>query len=159
CDGKRFRPEVLEVRRDGLSVSDVLALTVSEALEAFRDEPRVSGLLRPLFDVGLGYLRLGQPPSPPSGGDAPRPRVPGARPAPPAGRKPNLYALDEPTTGLHLDDVAVLLEALSRLVDRGHGVLAVEHHLDFVAAADHVVDLGPEGGPEGGAIVAEGTPE
>ena len=158
CDGKRFRPEVLEVTWDGLTISDVLGLTVDDALGRFAKRPDVLGALRPLQEVGLGYLRLGQPLSTLSGGEAQRLRIAEALAEPGDGR-PRLYVLDEPTTGLHLEDVTVLLRAIERLVARGHGVLAVEHHLDVIAAADWIVDLGPDGGPEGGAIVASGPPE
>jgi excinuclease ABC subunit A len=158
CAGKRFRPEVCEVRWRGLSIPDVLSLTVDEAVERFAEHPAVADPLRPLSEVGLGYLRLGQPLSTLSGGEAQRVRLAEALVAKPGG-KPSLYVFDEPTTGLHLDDVAVLLKALDRLVENGHGVLAIEHHLAVIAAADLVVDLGPEGGPDGGRVVARGTPE
>ena len=158
CGGRRFRPEVLEVTWDGLSIADVLRLTVEDALARFAAHPKVTGALRPMADVGLGYLRLGQPLSTLSGGEAQRLRIAEAL-AEGGCAKPRLYVLDEPTTGLHLEDVAVLLKALDRLVAQGHGVLAVEHHLDVVAAADLVVDLGPEGGPDGGRVVAQGPPE
>jgi excinuclease ABC subunit A len=159
CDGKRFRPEVLEIRWEGLTISDVLRLTVDDALTRFRERPKVLGALRPLADVGLGYLRLGQPLNTLSGGEAQRLRIAEALAERVGRKRPRLYILDEPTTGLHLQDVAVLLKALDRLVERGHGVLAIEHHLDVIAAADWVVDLGPEAGPEGGSIVVEGTPD
>ncbi len=158
CDGKRFRPEILEIRWKGLTISDVLGLTVTDAIERFAEHPKVRAALRPLADVGLGYLRLGQPVSTLSGGEAQRLRIAEAL-AERRGSKPRVYVLDEPTTGLHLADVEVLLAAIDRLVERGHAVLAVEHHLDVIAAADWVVDLGPEGGPAGGRLVAEGTPE
>jgi len=158
CGGKRFRPEILEVRANGLSISDVLGLTVTEALTAFAEHPRVLATLRPLAEVGLGYIRLGQPLSTLSGGEAQRLRIAQAL-SERFGSRPRVYVLDEPTTGLHLADVAVLLRALDRLVDRGHAVLAIEHHLDVIAAADRVIDLGPEGGPGGGHVVACGTPE
>ena len=158
CDGKRFRPEILEIHWQGLTISDVLALTVTDAIERFKDYPKVRATLRPLADVGLGYLRLGQPLNTLSGGEAQRLRIAEAL-SEHVGGKPRVYVLDEPTTGLHLADVAVLLKALERLVDRGHAVLAVEHHLDVMAAADWIVDLGPEAGPGGGHVVAEGTPE
>ena len=158
CDGKRFRPDVCEVAWDGLGIADVLRLTVEDALARFHAHPRVLAALRPLADVGLGYLRLGQPLSTLSGGEAQRLRIAEALAEGKPG-KPALYVLDEPTTGLHLEDVAVLLKAIDRLIARGHGVLAVEHHLDVMAAADLVVDLGPEGGPAGGRVVATGTPE
>ena len=157
CEGKRFRPEVLEVEWEGLSVAGVLRLTATEACERFAAHPRVLAALRPLVEVGLGYLRLGQPLSTLSGGEAQRLRIAEAL-ATPGDEKPRLYVLDEPTTGLHLDDVAVLLAAIDRLVARGHGVLAVEHHLDVMAAADWIIDLGPGAGHDGGKIVFEGPP-
>jgi excinuclease ABC subunit A len=158
CGGTRFKPEVLEVRWEGLNVADALALTATQALDRFRGHAGLRRALQPLVDVGLGYLRLGQPLSTLSGGEAQRLRIAEALAERP-GAEPRLYVLDEPTTGLHLDDVGVLLAAVGRLVERGHGVLCVEHHLDVAAAADLVVDLGPEGGPAGGRVVACGTPE
>ncbi len=158
CDGRRFRPEVCEVRWEGLTLPDVLRLTVDEALARLAATPSVVRPLKPLADVGLGYLRLGQPLNTLSGGEAQRLRLAEALVSP-RGSRPSLYVLDEPTTGLHLEDVATLLAALDRLIEKGHGVLAIEHHLDVLAAADLLVDLGPEGGPEGGRVVASGTPE
>jgi excinuclease ABC subunit A len=164
CGGRRFRPEVLEVRLGGsadgadFSVADVLALTAAEAARRFAAEPRIARPLVPLVEVGLGYLRLGQPLSTLSAGEAQRLRLAAAL-AEPAGGARRMYVFDEPTTGLHLEDVSVLMRALRRLADRGHGVLLVEHHLDVLWAADRVVDLGPGGGPDGGRIVADGTPE
>ncbi|MDA1195249.1 MAG: excinuclease ABC subunit UvrA [Planctomycetota bacterium] len=157
CDGTRFKPEVRDVTWSGLSIDDVLALTVVQALDRFAGVPAVVRGLAPVFEVGLGYLRLGQSLSTLSSGEWQRLRLSGA-----LGEKPGaarrLYVFDEPTTGLHLEDVAVLLRALRRLVERGHAVLVVEHHLDVLAAADRVVDLGPEGGPGGGRVVADGPP-
>ncbi len=158
CDGKRFRPEVLEITWEGLSIADVLGLTVEDALARFAARTDVRVALAPLVEVGLGYLRLGQPLNTLSGGEAQRLRIAEAL-AETGGRRPRLYVLDEPTTGLHLEDVAVLLQAIERLVARGHGVLAVEHHLDVIAAADWIVDLGPEGGPAGAPWSWPGRPK
>jgi excinuclease ABC subunit A len=163
CGGKRFKPEVLDVRLDGRSIHDVLEWTVDEALHRFHKQPRLARALWQLQQVGLGYLRLGQPATTLSGGEAQRLKIAreltfsGAR----AGRggRRNLYILDEPTTGLHLDDVRTLCRVLDRLVDAGHTVVVIEHHLDVVKRADWVIDLGPGAGTDGGRITAAGTPE
>ena len=157
CEGRRYRPDVLTVKYRGRSISDVLAMTVDEAVDFFTAQSGLARRLRVLQDVGLGYLRLGQPATTLSGGEAQRLKIAaelGAR-----ATTDMLYVLDEPTTGLHLDDVKKLLAVLNRLVDAGNTVLVVEHHLDVIKAADHVIDLGPEAGDEGGEIVAEGPPE
>ena len=157
CEGRRYRPAVLTVTVRGRNIADVLALTVDDAAEFFAGQPTLGRRLRILQDVGLGYLRLGQPATTLSGGEAQRLKIAaelGARAA-----NDVLYILDEPTTGLHFDDVKKLLGVLNRLVDAGNTVLVVEHHLDVIKCADWVVDLGPEGGDEGGRLVAEGTPE
>jgi excinuclease ABC subunit A len=157
CEGRRYRAEVLGVRHRGKSIADVLALTVDEAVDFFAAIPALARRLRTLQETGLGYLRLGQPATTLSGGEAQRLKIATELAARAAGEM--LYVLDEPTTGLHLDDVKKLLGVLHRLVDAGNTVLLVEHHLDVIRAADWVVDLGPEGGDEGGEIVAEGPPE
>src|SRR5881409_2164847 len=157
CEGRRYRPEVLGVKHRGKSIADVLALTVDEAVDFFAATPALSLRLRTLQETGLGYLRLGQPATTLSGGEAQRLKIAAELAARASGEM--LYLLDEPTTGLHLDDVKKLLQVLHRLVDAGNTVVLVEHHLDVVRAADWVVDLGPEGGEEGGDIVAEGPPE
>ena len=157
CEGRRYRPDVLTVKLRGRSVGDVLAMTIDEAVDFFAAQARLARRLRVLQDVGLGYLRLGQPATTLSGGEAQRLKIAaelGAR-----ATTDMLYVLDEPTTGLHLDDVKKLLGVLNRLVEAGNTVLVVEHHLDVIKAADHVIDLGPEAGEEGGEIVAEGPPE
>jgi excinuclease ABC subunit A len=162
CDARRFRREVLDVRVAGLSIHDALELTVSEALRRFRALPRLARALWHLEQVGLGYLRLGQPATTLSGGEAQRLKIARelAEAAGRAGRRGRkLYILDEPTTGLHLDDVRTLCRVLDRLVDAGHTVLVIEHHLDVVKRADWVIDLGPGAGADGGRIVAAGTPE
>jgi excinuclease ABC subunit A len=161
CGTRRFRPDVLDVRLQGASIHDVLEWSVDETLRRF---PRQPGLTRPMWQlqqVGLGYLRLGQPATTLSGGEAQRLKI--ARELSQAGRRSRrgrkLYILDEPTTGLHLDDVRVLCRVLDRLVDAGHTVLIIEHHLDVIKRADWVIDLGPGAGLAGGRIVAAGTPE
>jgi excinuclease ABC subunit A len=157
CEGRRYRPDVLSVRLRGRSIADVLRLTVEEALEVFAGQAGLARRLAVLQEVGLGYLRLGQPATTLSGGEAQRLKIAAELAMRAAGDV--LYILDEPTTGLHLDDVKRLLGVLHRLVDAGNTVVVVEHHLDVIKAADHVVDLGPEGGEAGGEIVAEGPPE
>jgi excinuclease ABC subunit A len=157
CEGRRYRPEILGVRYRGRSVADVLQMTVDDAVEFFAPHAALARRLRVLQETGLGYLRLGQPATTLSGGEAQRLKIAAEL----GGRAGSdmLYILDEPTTGLHLDDVKRLLGVLNRLVDAGNTVVVVEHHLDVIKAADWVVDLGPEGGEEGGEIVAEGAPE
>ncbi len=157
CGGTRFRPEVREVRVDGLDIAGALRLTASEAAARFAGERKIANALRPLVEVGLGYLRLGQSLATLSSGEAQRLRLALALSAE-AGKARRLWIFDEPTTGLHLDDVQVLVRALRRLADQGDAVLVVEHHVDVLRAADRVVDLGPEGGPDGGRVVADGTP-
>jgi excinuclease ABC subunit A len=157
CRGKRYNRETLEVRFKGLSISEVLDLTVEDALEAFASQPRIAEKLRVLNEVGLGYLHLGQSATTLSGGEAQRVKLATELSKRDTGR--TLYILDEPTTGLHFEDVRMLLEVLHRLVDRGNTVLVIEHNLDVIRTADWVVDLGPDGGDKGGRIVAAGTPE
>jgi excinuclease ABC subunit A len=165
CGGKRFKREVLEVTLDGHSIHDVLEWTVDESLRRFHRQPRLARALWQLQQVGLGYLHLGQPATTLSGGEAQRLKIAreltlaGSRGPASGRRRPHLYILDEPTTGLHLDDVRTLCRVLDRLVDAGHTVLVIEHHLDVVKRADWVVDLGPGAGPLGGRVVAAGTPE
>ena len=169
CDGQRFRPELLEVTIErgerALSVADVLALTVSEAVACFAQDKDVVRSLQPIVDVGLDYVRLGQPVPTLSGGEAQRLKLAGhlaeaARgPRQPAAKKGQLFVFDEPTTGLHFDDIAKLMRALRRLLEAGHSLLVIEHNLDVIRAADWLIDLGPEGGDAGGQIVATGTPE
>ncbi|HXJ35772.1 MAG TPA: excinuclease ABC subunit UvrA [Candidatus Eisenbacteria bacterium] len=157
CGGARFNAEVLEVRYRGRNVSDVLALTVAEAVDFFADLPDVADRLRPLAEVGLDYLRLGQPLSTLSGGEAQRIKL--AAHLGHEGRAHTLLIFDEPTTGLHLADVEKLLGCFARLVDRGHSLVVIEHNLEVVKCADWVIDLGPEGGVAGGRLVAAGSPE
>ena len=161
CNGKRFRDEVLEVVVKRKSIAEVLELTVSEALAFFRDYPEVQKALRPLADVGLEYLRLGQPVPTLSGGEAQRLKLAGhlveASSKPKAARG-SLFLFDEPTTGLHFDDIAKLLSAFRQLIAAGHSLVVIEHNLDVIRASDWLIDLGPEGGEAGGAIVCTGTP-
>jgi excinuclease ABC subunit A len=158
CEGRRFESEVLDVKVKGLSIHDVLSLTVDAAIERFHHQQKLGRALWYLQQVGLGYLRLGQPATTLSGGEAQRLKI--ARQLATVGKgKRRLYILDEPTTGLHLEDVRQLVKVLDRLVDAGHTVLVIEHHLDVIKRADWVIDLGPEGGEAGGRVVASGTPE
>jgi excinuclease ABC subunit A len=169
CDGRRFRPELLEVKlvRGALqlSVADTLELTVSEAVQAFAGDREVVARLQPLLDVGLDYLRLGQPVPTLSGGEAQRLKLAGflaaaaTSPKQAVAKKGTLFLFDEPTTGLHFDDIAKLMRALRKLLDAGHSLIVIEHNLDVIRAADWVVDLGPEGGDGGGRIVCAGAPE
>jgi len=157
CDGKRFKPQVLEVRYRGRTIPQVLDLTVREALTFFSSSPKVLRRLQVLDEIGLGYLRLGQPATTLSGGEAQRIKIAAHLSA--HGGERLLYILDEPTTGLHFDDIAKLLTAFRKLIEAGHSLLVIEHNLDVIKTADYIVDLGPEGGDDGGRIVAAGTPE
>ncbi|THF64534.1 excinuclease ABC subunit A [Pseudothauera nasutitermitis] len=169
CDGRRYRPQILELQWRGKSVADVLELTVREALDFFADQPKVQVVLAPLVEVGLDYLRLGQPVPTLSGGEAQRLKLAGhlaqaaqkkgaRRKAAEAGAPGLLFLFDEPTTGLHFEDVATLLGAFNTLLAAGHSLVVIEHNLDVIAAADWLIDLGPEGGEDGGRLVAEGPP-
>jgi excinuclease ABC subunit A len=169
CDGQRYRPEILEVTLDragrALNVADVLALTVAEAVQAFARDADVVRVLQPLLDVGLGYLALGQPVPTLSGGEAQRLKLAGylaqakgTASGQPAARKGQLFLFDEPTTGLHFDDIAKLMQALRKLLAAGHSLIVIEHNLDVMRAADWLIDLGPGGGEAGGELVAQGTP-
>jgi excinuclease ABC subunit A len=169
CDGRRYRAEVLDVKvlrgPLQLSIADVLDLTVDDAAHWFQNDREVVARLQPLVDVGLGYLRLGQPVPTLSGGEAQRLKLAGflaeaaAKPWQPVARKGTLFLFDEPTTGLHFDDIAKLMRALRKLLAAGHSLLVIEHNLDVIRSADWLIDLGPEGGDAGGALVCEGTPE
>ena len=181
CDGRRFRSEILDVKIDrrmggraaddqfrDLSVADVLELTVSEAVQLFRDDREVQRVLQPIVDVGLEYVKLGQPVPTLSGGEAQRLKLAGflaeaaqdrSASRQPMARRGRLFMFDEPTTGLHFDDIAKLMRAFRKLLDAGHSIIVIEHNLDVVRAADWLIDLGPEGGEAGGEVVCTGTPE
>jgi excinuclease ABC subunit A len=157
CKGTRYKSGILEIRYQGLNIYEVLQLTVDEAIRFFHAAPRLVLKLKVLSDVGLGYLRLGQSATTLSGGEAQRVKL--AAHLAQASCAGTLYIFDEPTTGLHFDDIAKLLAAFQRLIENGASLLVIEHNLDVVRAADWVIDLGPEGGDKGGYIVATGTPE
>ncbi len=157
CKGHRYNRETLEVRYKGKSIYDVLDMTVEQAMEFFENYKQIYRKLRTLYDVGLGYIKLGQPSTQLSGGEAPRIKLATELSRASTGR--TLYILDEPTTGLHMADVERLIEMLQKLTDAGNSVLVIEHNLDVIKTADHIIDLGPEGGDGGGTIVAQGTPE
>ncbi|HTI34500.1 MAG TPA: hypothetical protein VL422_12540, partial [Miltoncostaea sp.] len=157
CGGKRYNRETLEVRYGGRTIHEVLELSVEDAVEAFRAVPKIHRRLQTLHDVGLDYVRLGQPATTLSGGEAQRVKLATELSKVATGR--TLYVLDEPTTGLHFADIEKLLEVLQRLVDQGNTVVVIEHNLDVIKSADHVIDLGPEGGSGGGRLIASGTPE
>jgi len=157
CNGKRFNRETLDVRYKGKNISDVLNMTVTEAMELFKNIYKIKRRLKLLYDVGLGYIKLGQPATTLSGGEAQRVKLSKELSKIATGR--TLYILDEPTTGLHFEDVKMLLNVLDRLVKKGNTVLIIEHNMDVIKSADYIIDLGPEGGDDGGYIVVEGTPE
>jgi excinuclease ABC subunit A len=157
CRGKRYNRDTLEVWYKGKTIAEVLEMSVEEACGFFAPVTRIARRLQTLQDVGLGYIKLGQPATTLSGGEAQRVKLASELSKVATGR--TLYILDEPTTGLHFADIEKLLEVLQRLVDQGNTVVVIEHNLDVIKSADWVVDLGPEGGEEGGAVVATGTPE
>ena len=157
CHGKRYNRETLEVRFKGKNISDVLDMTVDQAVEFFEAVPNILRKIKTLQDVGLGYLRLGQSSTPLSGGESQRIKLATELSKRDTGR--TLYILDEPTTGLHFEDISILNQVLNRLVDKGNTIVVIEHNLDVIKIADHIIDMGPEGGDAGGKIVAEGTPE
>jgi excinuclease ABC subunit A len=157
CKGKRYNRDTLQILWKGHSVADVLDMSIEEALGFFENQPRIARILQTIYDVGLGYVRLGQPATTLSGGEAQRVKLSSELGKRATGR--TVYVLDEPTTGLHFEDVRKLLTVLQRLVDSGNTVIVIEHNLDVIKTVDWIIDLGPEGGDEGGRIVAEGTPE
>ena len=157
CKGQRYNRETLEVRYKGKNIHDVLEMTVEEGLEFFKNIPKIQRKLQTLFDVGLGYIKIGQPATTLSGGEAQRVKLSTELSKRPTGK--TVYILDEPTTGLHIADVHKLVEVLQKLVDAGNTVIVIEHNLELIKTADHIIDLGPEGGDQGGTVIAEGTPE
>ena len=157
CDGRRYNREALEIEFKGKHIADVLSMTVSEALEFFGNIPRIRNKLQTMNDVGLGYIRLGQPATLLSGGEAQRVKLSTELSKRATGN--TLYILDEPTTGLSFEDCAYLLRVLHRLVEAGNSVILIEHHLDMIKNADYVIDLGPGAGDKGGYVVGTGTPE
>ena len=157
CQGKRYNRETLEVHYKGKSIFDVLDMTVEEALPFFENIPSISRKIQTLYDVGLGYLKLGQPSTQLSGGEAQRIKLATELSRRSTGK--TIYVLDEPTTGLHFADVHKLVEILHRLADGGNTVVVIEHNLDVIKTADYIIDMGPEGGDAGGTVVAQGTPE
>ena len=157
CKGARYNRETLEVQYKGKSIAEVLDMTVSEAVRFMEHIPRIRNKLKTLDEVGLGYIKLGQSATTLSGGEAQRVKLAKELSKRPTGR--TIYILDEPTTGLHFDDIQKLLDVLHRLVDAGNTVVIIEHNLDVIKTADWLIDLGPEGGDRGGEVIATGTPE
>jgi excinuclease ABC subunit A len=160
CEGKRFKKEILEVKYQGKDISEVLDMTVEDSLTFFKDKSTIGSKLQPLYDVGLGYIRLGQSSSTLSGGEAQRVKLASFLGK---GNSENdghiLFIFDEPTTGLHFHDIHKLLQAIQALIEKGNSVIIIEHNIDVIKCADWIIDLGPEGGERGGEIVFEGTPE
>jgi excinuclease ABC subunit A len=157
CNGKRYNRETLEVRYRGKSIADILDMTIEDAVDFFENIPKIRRMAQTLKDVGLGYITLGQQSTTLSGGEAQRVKLATELARVSTGN--TIFILDEPTTGLHFQDVQMLIDVLNRLVDQGNTVLVIEHNLDVIKVADHLVDIGPEGGKGGGQIIAEGTPE
>lgn len=157
CGGKRYNRETLEVRYKGKSIADVLDMTINQAVDFFENIPPILNKIKVLKEIGLGYIKLGQPSSTLSGGENQRVKLATELARRDTGK--TLFILDEPTTGLHFEDINVLMNVLNRLVDKGNTVVVIEHNLDVVKQADYVIDMGPGGGREGGSIVAAGTPE
>ena len=157
CMGKRFNRETLEIRYKGKSISDVLNMTISEAVTFFEQIPKIYRKLKTLKDVGLGYITLGQQSTTLSGGEAQRIKLASELSKRDTGN--TIYILDEPTTGLHFEDIRVLIEVLQKLVDKGNTILIIEHNMDVIKVVDYIIDIGKEGGKEGGTIIASGTPE
>ena len=155
--GKRFNRETLEIRYKGKSISDVLNMTINEAVDFFNQIPKIYRKLKTIKDVGLGYITLGQQSTTLSGGEAQRIKLASELSKRDTGN--TIYILDEPTTGLHFEDIRVLLEVLKKLVDKGNSILIIEHNMDVIKAVDYIIDIGPEGGQGGGTIIAEGEPE
>jgi excinuclease ABC subunit A len=157
CHGKRYNRETLEVRYKGKSIADILDMTINQAVDFFENVPDILRKIKTIQDVGLGYIKLGQPSTTLSGGESQRVKLATELSKKDTGK--TLYILDEPTTGLHFEDIRILMDVLQKLVDRGNTVIIIEHNLDVIKLADHIIDMGPEGGRKGGMILATGTPE
>ena len=157
CHGKRYNRETLEVRYKGKSIADILAMTIDEAVDFFEHQPAILHKIKTLQDVGLGYITLGQPSTTLSGGESQRVKLAAELSKRDTGK--TIYILDEPTTGLHFEDIRILLEVLQKLVDKGNTVIVIEHNLDVIRRANYIIDIGPEGGRRGGQLVASGTPK
>jgi excinuclease ABC subunit A len=157
CHGKRYNRETLEVRFKGKSIADVLNMSINEAVDFFENIPNILHKIKVLQEVGLGYIKLGQSSTTLSGGESQRVKLAAELARTDTGN--TLYVLDEPTTGLHFEDIRILLGVLNKLVDKGNTVIVIEHNLDIIKCADHIIDLGPEGGEKGGNILVTGTPE
>ena len=157
CHGKRYNRETLEVRYKGKSIADVLDMTINQAVEFFENVPDILHKIKTIQDVGLGYIKLGQPSTTLSGGESQRVKLATELSKKDTGK--TLYILDEPTTGLHFEDIRILMDVLQKLVDRGNTVIVIEHNLDVIKLADHIIDMGPEGGRKGGLVLSTGTPE
>ena len=157
CGGKRYNDETLQIKYKGKTIADVLDMSVEEALDFFENIPSIKSKVQTLYDVGLGYIKLGQPSTTLSGGEAQRIKLATYLSKRQTGK--TLYILDEPTTGLHMEDVKKLLEVLYRLREGGNTILIIEHNLDVIKCADYIIDLGPDGGDNGGEVIATGTPE
>ena len=157
CHGKRYNRETLEVRYKGKSISDVLEMTINQAVEFFENVPAILKKIKVLQEIGLGYLKLGQPSSTLSGGENQRVKLATELAKKDTGS--TLFILDEPTTGLHFQDINILLKVINRLVDKGNTMVVIEHNLDVIKSADWIIEMGPEGGRDGGRLLAQGTPE
>ena len=157
CHGKRYNRETLEVRYKGKSIADVLDMTINQAVEFFENVPDILRKIKTIQDVGLGYIKLGQPSTTLSGGESQRVKLATELSKKDTGK--TLYILDEPTTGLHFEDIRILMQVIHKLVDRGNTVVIIEHNLDVIKQADYIIDMGPEGGRKGGTLLCEGTPE
>ena len=157
CFGKRFNRETLEIRYKGKSISDVLNMSISEAFTFFSPIPKIADKLKTIEDVGLGYIRLGQSSTTLSGGESQRIKLASELSKRDTGK--TLYILDEPTTGLHFEDIRVLLNVLNKLVDKGNTIIIIEHNMDVIKQVDHIIDIGPEGGKNGGRIIDSGSPK
>ena len=157
CNGNRFNKETLQINYKGKSISDILNMTINQAVIFFESIPKIYNKLKTIKDVGLGYIKLGQPSTTLSGGEAQRIKLSTELSKKDTGN--TLYILDEPTTGLHFEDIRVLLEVLNELVEKGNTIIIIEHNLDVIKQVDYIIDIGPEGGVNGGKIIARGTPE